>query len=103
MREAPYKSAQTDDDSIHDRSSLSPGGVRYHHRNCALDLAFPSPFQSLCKCAIISHRNRARCTQIPIEFLPLDPRPSIACTRTLPAICDNGLTAFLLSTKSYIP
>ena len=56
------------------------GGVRYHHRNCALGLAFPSLFQLLCKCAIVSHCDRVRCTQIPIEFLPLEPRPSIACT-----------------------
>ena len=59
------------------------GGVCFHHRNCALGLAFPPPFQSLCKCAILSHCDCVRCTQIPIEFPPLDPRHSIAYTSTL--------------------
>jgi hypothetical protein len=83
MREALSNYAQTDDDSIHDRSSFISGGVRCYHRNCALGLAFPSLFQSLRKCAIFSHSDRVRCTQIPIEFLLFYPRHSIACTSPL--------------------
>jgi hypothetical protein len=79
------------------------GGVGYYHRNCAFRLAFPPLSQSLPKCAILSHPNSIRCTQMPIESYPLYPRPLIACTSNLQRLMAMGRPLLRYSSSRIFP